>query len=138
MQDREKLTGEELEQAFQEGIDYLRGLMGETHKVVLKSGKEGEMSVSYPGMGEHQILIKFPTGREAYRINDFEGLKEIHIPATDTIPTEVLGDVSPFPCGWLEFKTDLGRLSLDYQNHKRGQKLLALKVIDRLRAGIKQ
>jgi len=132
------LTGEELEQAFQEGLNYLRdlGLRG-THKVVLESGKEGKMSVSHPKMGELRILIQFLTGREVYSIDLTEGLKEIHVPATEVIHTEVLGDLPPFPCGWIEFKTS-GTLSSDYKEHIEGQKLLAVKVVDTIKAGIKQ
>jgi hypothetical protein len=129
------LTGEELEQAFQEGIDYLENLGYRYHQLALEPGQEGKIIVGHVD-GGLKVLIEFPGRLEVYEIDVLDGLKMVYVPATEKIHTEVLGDLSPFPCGWVEFKTDLRKLSLNFQKDKREQRLLALRLIDRLREGI--
>ncbi len=142
MEEREKLTGEELRQAFQEGFEYLEGLQRiRPLDIVLGSGESVKVSVWHlpePDARGLQVFIEFPSGREMYRIDPFEGLNEVHVPAPDVTHTQFLGDVSPFLCGWVELKTFRSALEPGYQEFIEGQKQLALKVIDTIRAGIRQ
>ena len=150
MKETKRLTGEELEQTFQEGLKYLESLAGKK-ELVVDSGRVRVIVVHSPErdiITDFKVHLKFPTREEVYRIDSNRGLRGIFIYKKDVVDTTILGDLSSSEevrvgSGWrrtgeMEFKTAWRPGTPDYEQFIEEQRLQALEVVDWLKSNIEQ
>lgn len=146
--EREKvLTGEELNQAFKDGLKYLEGLVG-NGELILDSGKVLIAHSSERDIPGFLVHLRFPTKEEDYHIDPNKGLKQVYILEKDVLHTTILGDIFPseeslIGSGWrrtgeMELRTVWKPETPEYNHFIEERKQDALRVMDWLKQNIRQ